>query len=278
MIDKLLLDLTLGKDEIYSYDFNNNEQAEEIKLRKAVANSSYQDYFKIISHSHSIPVMDKEIKRFCDRIPSNGIVVDVGGCWGWHWRNLKINRPDISVLIVDLVRENFIHAKTILGDQINKNIFLIHGDATSLKLPNNSIDGWWSVQTLQHIPNYEKAVNEAYRIIKKNGFFANYSLNNQSFIKIIYKILRKKYHIHGIIPGSYYLSRASNYQYKIIEKIFSNKVETRYTEVIYSPELKFYYPGRLGSIIGKLDNVLSSGYSFFSPIARQKSFHTFKIN
>jgi ubiquinone/menaquinone biosynthesis C-methylase UbiE len=277
MISRILSDISIGDDGIYFYDFENTDQGEEKELRKSVAFVNYQDYLEKISRHHSIPVMDKEVDIFISKIRKNGVIIDVGGCWGWHWRRMKKNRSDISVFIIDLVKENLVHAKNILGSQVNKNIFLVHGDATYLKFPDNSFDGWWSVQTLQHIPDFEKAVKEAWRVLKRGGVFANYSLNNQFLVRCVYKIMGKKYHIHGQVPESYYLSRASREQHQKIVENFSNEVEIRFTEVFFSPELKVSTPGKQGSILGKLDSLLSSNSHTFSWIARQESFHTVKV-
>ncbi|MBW1909674.1 MAG: methyltransferase domain-containing protein [Deltaproteobacteria bacterium] len=45
----------------------------------------------------------------------------------------------------------------MLGKLVNISIFLVHGDATSLVFNDNTFDGYWSVQTLQHIPDLKKA-------------------------------------------------------------------------------------------------------------------------
>ena len=55
--------------------------------------------------------MDHEVEQFISDLPMNSIILDVGGCWGWHWRNLEVIRPDIDVVIVDFVRANLIHVK-----------------------------------------------------------------------------------------------------------------------------------------------------------------------
>jgi len=175
---KLLSRLEL-KDDIYGYDFINKGQDYEIKLRESVADYKYDDYLLELSKHHSIPVMDKEVIKFLELIPVDGIIIDVGGCWGWHWRNIHKHRPDVKVFIIDFVRNNLIHAKNILNGCINNNIFLIHGDATNLIFDDKVFDGYWSVQALQHIPNYELCVKEAYRVLKNGAAFANYSFNSQ---------------------------------------------------------------------------------------------------
>ena len=268
--------LDSGNDGIYSYKFTNSCQSNEMELRKSVASRRYRDYSDIIAKHHSFPVMDKEVDFFLRDIRCGGIVIDVGGGWGWHWRRLKETRPDIIVFIVDFVKENLVVAKDILKTLVDKNVYLVHGDATSLVFDDNTFDGYWSVQTLQHIPDFFTAVQEAYRVLKPGGVFANYSLNVQSLLKSAFRIFRKTYHVHGKIPGSFYLSRASREQISIVNKIFSNEASIKFTEILFKPELRFTSPGRYQSFLGRVDKMLSSSGSFFSWIARQQSFHVAK--
>ena len=217
---KILSNLKFDENGIYCQNFSNIDQKMKIKMRRSIAKVNYKDYLSIISKHHSIKVMDKEVGIFVRKIPKNGLILDVGGCWGWHWRKLFSYRPDIKVIILDFVKENLLHAKKILGNKINKNFFLVHGDGTNLNFEDNTFDGWWSVQTLQHIPNFEKATKEAWRVLKKGGHFANYSLNNQLMIKIIWFLFGKKYHTSGHVKNQFYLELASNHQFLLIEEIF----------------------------------------------------------
>ena len=74
-------------------------------MRDAVSARDYEDYLEEISAHHSIPVMDREVDRFLERIARNGLVVDVSGCWGWHWRRISNTRPDVTVFIGDFIRK-----------------------------------------------------------------------------------------------------------------------------------------------------------------------------
>ena len=47
--------------------------------------------------------MDEEINHFISITPKNGVILDIGGCWGWHWRKIHKIRPDLNVVIVDLI-------------------------------------------------------------------------------------------------------------------------------------------------------------------------------
>ncbi len=222
-------------------------------------------------------VMDHEVDRFLAKIPQGGLILDIGGCWGWHWRRLAMTRPDVGVLIVDFVRSNLPHARNILGDLVGGQVALMHADATALPFAVDSsfqdFDGVWTVQTFQHIPAYDKAVVEAYRVLKGGGLFANYSLNVQAHIRGIKRMLGKDYPISGWVEGSYWLARASLEQKLQIEEIFGNAVTERWSEILYSPELHFTAPGKEGSWLGKLDALLSNNAGILRWLARQHSFH-----
>jgi ubiquinone/menaquinone biosynthesis C-methylase UbiE len=262
---------------VYSYNFENIDQEDEIRLRENFANDNYQDYFETIAGCHSISVMDTEVVRFINALPCGGVIIDVGGGWGWHWRRLSSIRPDLSVVVVDFCKNNFTHAKNILKNEINKTVFLVHGDATNLIFDKNIFDGYWTVQALQHIPSFHKCIEEAFRVLKPGGIFANYSLNNQYPIKLLYSLFRKDYVSEGYVNGLFYLSRASKKQAFIIEIIFNSKVKKRYTEILFKPELGLSKFGRVG-FWGNIDSKLSNIGFLFSSIARQCSFHVIKRN
>ncbi|TGK24532.1 class I SAM-dependent methyltransferase [Leptospira yasudae] len=272
-MENILKNLKLSKDGIYSADIPSSEQDVELKMRSAVASREYSDYFEEIAKNHSIPVMDKEIVRFLKKIKPNGIILDIGGCWGWHWRNLSKERPDIKVVVVDFLRENLNHAKKFLADSIGKNIFLVHADATSLPFLDQTFDGVWTVQTFQHIPDFRKACHEAYRVLKTDGIFINYSLNLTPFNRIIYAILGKRFHKEGKLEGSFLLNKANVSQKKILIELYgARNVDESYSECLFHPDLKLVFSGQKDNVFGRLDSYLSKLYGFNAFFARQKSF------
>jgi ubiquinone/menaquinone biosynthesis C-methylase UbiE len=273
---KILENFVIDSDNIYGNITINSAQEVEHKLRENVANAQYLNYLAEIAKHHSIVVMDHEIKQFCQDVNSNGVIVDVGGCWGWHWRNIHLMRPDLTIVIVDLVKSNLRHANKLLGDRIGKNIFLVHGDATDLQFPESYFDGYWSVQTLQHIPNFQGAIQEACRTLKTGGKFASYSLNNAIFIKMMYKFLGKDYITKGFLQNQYFIQRADKEQREKIAEIFSNIVVERFTEILFKPEFHLGGFGEKNSLIGKLDSILGGNFHPLKSIARQHSFHTYK--
>tara|TARA_Y100000590_G_scaffold399714_1_gene483239 strand:+ start:82 stop:924 length:843 start_codon:yes stop_codon:yes gene_type:complete len=275
-MSSILKKLSISSEKIYYDDFNNSSQVNELKFRKKISSEKKIDYFKEISKNHSIRVMDNEIVRILKKVPKNGLILDLGGCWGWHWRNIILTRPDVKVFLLDFVMESLIHSKEILKNQVNNNIYLINSDINKLPFENKTFDLVWTVQALQHIPSFENACKEAFRVLKNNGTFINYSFNSAFFIKWIYFLLRKKYHISGNFKGEYFLERGSKKQENIIKKVFLNKIYKRYTENLFHPDLKIN-TGSEKSIIGKLDSYLSSNFWLLKFISRQISYEVKKI-
>jgi ubiquinone/menaquinone biosynthesis C-methylase UbiE len=275
-VSYLLSQMHLGEDGIYGYSFSNAEQAMEIELRDRVAALKYDDPLAKVALNHSVPVMDHEVARFLGNIPEKGRVIDVGGCWGWHWRNIHRIRPDIRVYIVDFSRGNLLQARALLGNAINDSIFLIHGDATDLRFPDSAFDGYWSVQTLQHVIRFDLAISEARRVLRPNGIFANYSFNDQPPIRWLYRALRKNYHIRGYMEGSFWLERASDAQRRIVESTFNTIVDVRWSEILFKPEFHLTFSGKEHSLLGKIDGYLSNCFGALWFVARQCSYHCTK--
>jgi ubiquinone/menaquinone biosynthesis C-methylase UbiE len=267
---------TQQADLIYSapLPFQNQMQEDERELRERVAAFAYDNYLQTIARNHSIPVMDHEVDRFLKKMPEGACILDIGGCWGWHWRRLAETRPDIEVLIIDFVKSNLTHALNILGPLVPAQVALLHADATLLPFKGNAgvFDGIWTVQTFQHIPDFTSAVKEAHRVLKPGGHFINYSLNITPFNKFIYKILGKPFYSEGMVKKSFYLARANNRQLKILEEVFEANVNSRYSENFFHPDLKLVFSGREANLLGRLDAMLG-GTSFIGRrIARQRSF------
>jgi ubiquinone/menaquinone biosynthesis C-methylase UbiE len=245
-------------------------QKKEFILRKKIAKKKYENFFKEIALHHSINVMDREVEKFLKLLPKNSIVCDIGGSWGWHWRNIGKDRPDIKVIIVDFIFENLLIAKKILENKINKQIFLINDDCCKFNIKNNLFNAVWSVQTLQHIPNYVYVYKKIYNQLKPSGYFYNCNLNINYMINLIYWILNKKYLIKGF-NNNYYLEKSNNVQKKYLEAIFKNKVTTIYSELLFHPDLKLF-TGSKNNFIGKIDSLLSGNSIVKKIFARQETF------
>ena len=272
----ILNGLELEADGIYSSAFPKaTGQADEIRERETFALRKHPDLLLEIGRHHSIPVMDREVRLFLGGIPSHGVVADVGGGWGWHWRRLATERPDVCVVLVDFVRANLRVAARVLGALVNDQVFLVHGDAMKLPFPSSAFDGFWSVQTLQHIPCFEHAVREAHRILGQNGRFACYSLNRAKLIEVAYRLMGKPYTVHGERRGHFHLARGDAEQAGLVARVFGSRVTSRYTEIMFHPDLGLR-TGGASSWIGCVDARLSSNLPLLTWIARQRSYHARK--
>lgn len=274
-MENLFSNLRMNEEGIYSYEFDVGDQAEELLLRQEIANIS-KDYLNIISRSHSIPVMDREVRLFLDYLPLNAIILDVGGGWGWHFRNLSMLRPDITLIILDAVIENLQIAQKLISVE-NKKVFFVHGTATTLPFAPETFDGYWSVQALQHVPNFSSAIAEAYKVIKPGGYFVNYSLQDQQWVNLLYRLFSRN-PTKRRSRTSFYLNKASAAQFSLINKVFCGGATIRYTEFIFNPSLKISFPGKAKSIFGKLDSYISNSNSLLGTLARQQSIHVKKKN
>ena len=132
------------------------------------------------------------------------------------------------------------------------------------------------MQTLQHIPDFLKAVQEAYRVLRVPGHFVNYSLNNNKVISLIHRLCGKQYQTKCMVSDSYYLARASKDQENIVAQVFQNQIVCRYTGILFQPDLKIKQ-GRKRFLLGRMDSNLFSNTQILSYIARQCSFHTTKL-
>lgn len=255
---------------IYGKIKSHTSQKKEFTNRRKVAKFYYQNFYNHISDHHSIQVMDYEIANLLEKIPKDSIICDIGGCWGWHWRNVNLQRPDINIVIIDLVYENLLIAKKLLKKKINKQIYLVNDDICKLKINRKIFNTVWTVQTLQHIPKYTNAIKNIYKIINVGGYLYNYNLNINPIVKIIYKLFHKKYLIKGY-NNDFYLERSNMKQKKIIKKIFKNRIASRYSELLFHPDLKIK-TGKINNLFGKIDTFLSGSFIFKKILARQEAF------
>ncbi len=270
--------LLQNQEGIYLSPLQARGQETEVALRRAVAQEKLpQDLLAEISVHHSVPVMDHEVRNFLAKIPKGGVILDMGGCWGWHWRNISQIRPDVRIVIIDMVEENLVKAKGFLGSLVSQQIDLVCGNGVCLPFPDESFDGYWSVQTLQHIESFEQVVTEAHRVLKPNGPFVSYSLNYQPPVAALFKLLKRPYHVQGVVGGRYYLERGSVRQESMIARIFGVKVLRRYTEVLFNPDLGLHGSGGERSVLGSLDKSISGTWFLPRLFARQVSFHASKV-
>jgi ubiquinone/menaquinone biosynthesis C-methylase UbiE len=266
-------------DGIYDFHETSLSQHREVGIRDAGALSAPDDIdalMRLVSHHHSVEVMKCEIRKFIDSVPFGGIILDVGVGWGWHWLGLSVYRPDLLVCVLDFSLQSLVRAKKVLAKESPNSFVYVCGNALNLKFENESMSGYWSVQTLQHVDSFETAISEAHRVLVGGSQFVSYSLNTQPIVRSLYNVLGRSYVVNGEYSEGINLSRASTDQFAVVERIFGARVEARYSEILFSPEILLNFPGRQNSLLGKIDNLLTGNSVFSRNFARQCSFHATK--
>ena len=256
-------------DEIYSFHKPSLSQHREVKIRDSGALSTPDDIdslMRLVSRHHSVEVMKRENRKFVDSVPFGGIILDVGVGWGWHWLGLSAYRPDLLICVLDFSLQSLVRAKKVLAKESSNSFIYLCGNALDLKFESESINGYWSVQTLQHIDSFDRAISEAHRVLVDGSQFASYSLNTQPVIRSLYSAFGRSYVENGEYSEGINLSRASTDQFMMVQQIFGAPVEVRYSEILFSPEILLNFPGQKNSRLGKIDNLLT-GNSFFPEIS-----------
>ena len=159
----------------------------EKRNRLALAQADLPRPLVEVSRHHSVEVMDHEVLAFLDKIPPQARILDIGGCWGWHWRKIDQVSHGPRIFLLDFVPENFRHARTILSHAFQREVVALGGDAESLPFASETFDAVWTVQTFQHIRDFALACREAWRVLKPGGKFINYSLHAPVLLRILYR-------------------------------------------------------------------------------------------
>ena len=133
---------------------------EMTKSEKFFVNSGIFNFiYKITIYNSFLNFIDKNIK---------GKLLEIGCGIGktTHFLAEKYNKLKITAIDYDKKQID-------IANQNNKlnNVEFKHRDATSLKFKNNSFNCIIETNVLHHIRNYEDAINEARRVLKKNGYF-----------------------------------------------------------------------------------------------------------
>jgi hypothetical protein len=204
--------------------------------------------------------LDNIMVGFCQKLPEKYVEDDgespvIGG----YKQILTALGPEVNAIV-----------KNITEKYGESNIFLINDDCCKFNIKNNLFNAVWSVQTLQHIPNYVHVYKKIYNQLKAGGYFYNCNLNINYMINFIYWTLNKKYLIKGY-NNNYYLERSNKEQKRYLEIIFKNKVTTIYTELLFHPDLKVF-TGSKHNLTGKIDSLLSGNSKIKKIFARQETF------
>lgn len=105
---------------------------------------------------------------FLNQLPANARVLDVGAGGGLITQHLADQRPDLTIIGVDLSEPQVQNAKSRLSKYQDRVTFQ-KGDATSLDFPDRSFDGVMSYGSVKHWTSREAGMNECVRVLKPGG-------------------------------------------------------------------------------------------------------------
>ncbi|MEK6869821.1 MAG: class I SAM-dependent methyltransferase [Nanoarchaeota archaeon] len=143
------------------------------RIEKFFVNSPIFNYF------HNKFLVSKFLKSIQDN-PKN--ILEIGCGIGYTTKSLSEKFPNARIIAIDYDEEQ-IKTANRLHENI-KNVKFMQGDATNLKFKNNSFDAVFEFNTLHHIKNYKKAINEIKMALKKNKNFYIIDVSKYFFIPI----------------------------------------------------------------------------------------------
>jgi len=139
--------------------------------------------------------------------------------------SVSVTGIDLSPKMVELARKKSRMKKIY-------NISFVEGDAENLPFESNSIDCLTISYGFRNISNYEKALEEFYRVIKPGGKLGilEFSKPTSKIIGFIYKI-----YFHHIIPRiASFFSRSDAYRYLPESVDYFPSRNNIYHKIIYS--------------------------------------------
>ena len=214
-------------------------QNAERKIRDGLASeygdASISKILDRVSRHHYVPVMKKVCKSFAGRLPEQQWILDIGTGWGWHW--LGVNRPNI--VAIDFSFDSLLVARRLLSSQLDRNVHLICADVAQLPVKDGAVDGIWSVQVLQHLPEpaLEQCMSLCSTALKAEGAVEVYWLNWPLLGRSIRMLLGR--HVDKEAADPYYLRYITGSELRnLIGGYFEREITVGYNELVFHPDLR----------------------------------------
>ena len=132
---------------------------ETLATEKNIWNESKKSNYYYKEHSR--------IDAILKRLPKGKLEILDLGC-GDGYLSCKIAERGFNVTCIDLSQNRLDKFK----DQAGKlNIKQVLGDVTKVELPADSFDVIVCSEVIEHLPNFKEVLAEAFRLLKKGGYF-----------------------------------------------------------------------------------------------------------
>jgi O-antigen biosynthesis protein len=116
---------------------------------------------------------------FASQFVKGKSVLDIASGSGYGSEFLKKNGKAKEVIGVDIDQETVAYSKKNYGKEVK----FIQGDCRNIPLKDKSVDIVVSFETIEHIKEHEKFIDEIKRILKKNGTLIISTPNNEVYPK-----------------------------------------------------------------------------------------------
>lgn len=180
-------------------------------IEKAVVNSRLYSFFYVRTF----------FSRFLGFCSLHGKVLELG-CGNGVTSEMLAKRFTISLLSTDFDKGQLEKAEKRLT---GKGITLVQADATQLSFKGRSFDFVVEANALHHIPDYEKALAEACRVLKTGGGFFLMDISRYFFWPLLHILpfdpfpakFTKEQMIHALEKTGFEIVRHSGNQVFMIE-------------------------------------------------------------
>lgn len=124
-----------------------------------------------------------KILNLVDKVKGN--VLEIGSGMGLTTMEVYKTLPNVSITAIDSDIYQVNKARKLLPRNLKDKIKFLQGDATDLRFKNNSFEAVFEFNVFHHIKDYEKAIKEVKRVLKKNGKFYIMDISQSFFIPVI---------------------------------------------------------------------------------------------
>ncbi len=134
--------------------------------------------FLVNSRIYALVYRHTALKWFLDFCDLRGNCLEIG-CGNGVTTQEILKRFDVSVTAIDIDEEEIEMAKKRL-----KEVKLVQADAMALPFENSSFDCVIELSTFHHVKDYQKALREVYRVLKKGGSFFMFDVGQHFFFSL----------------------------------------------------------------------------------------------
>lgn len=238
-------------------------QLQEYQIRDTAAApylNSTDAAIREATRHHSKGVMLTRAAEFLESLPKRSssvrVVVDLGCGFGWHWIELAQRFTDVLFVLIDFSLVNLRVCRNLMPPSRWPNVLCLKASVMDVPLQNDVATAVWSVQVLQHLVlnDRSRALAEMERILGSPGSFYLAWVRPVPFVRVVYRLFGRHYHIAGNTSYGLYLDRFDDSTHGELRRVFPSGRVT-FSEALFHPEMRIRPRSRW---IGDLDRMVSS--------------------